>query len=266
MCIRDSILMFLPGFIILIFLCIKRKEIVKEIEARLLKPGDEMYKIFFYLSAVILVLAFPLGALFFQLGEIFSLLIDDSRLINIFNFVTNGGNGMEAFLESGPQTILQMYIIFDTYQESRMFSSIQIFSIAVSVINISKTAILYDISMYNTEPGKLSVKEMIFHLVRVLPIYLSSTYFKVGTISLLCIYLKFWTVIPVAANFFILFAVAKFIMQFSVADSVHLSITNIVVVCVGPSRARGMEDSRFKFIAVSSLTAFVTLELSLIHI
>ena len=260
------ILMFFPGFIIGVFLCIQRKEFVMEIEARLLKPGDEMYKIYLYLSAVVSVFTFPLGALLVQAGEILSLLVDDSRLIKIFNFVTNGVNGMEAFLESGPQTILQMYIIFDTYQESRMFSSIQIFSIAVSVINISKTAILYDISMYNTEPGKLSVKEMIFHLVRVLPLYLSSTYFKVGTISLLCIYLKFWTVIPVAANFFILLAVAKFIMQFSVADSVHLSITNIVVVCVGPSRARDMEDSRFKFIAVSSLTTFVTLETSLVFL
>merc|ERR1719150_1986162 len=83
--------------------------------------------------AVLLTCCFPLGVIIAQVTEIYLLMTDETQLLKPLQFITNGAMGLEAFLESGPQTILQLYIIFDT---KKIFFT-QAASILISLVSLA---------------------------------------------------------------------------------------------------------------------------------
>ena len=121
---------------------------------------------------VLLTFCFPLGMIMAQATEIYLLAIDDTELLKPIQFITNGAIGLEAFLESGPQTILQLYIIFDT---KKIFFTQAAF-ILTSLVNLAKTAIMYDFLMYRNAMSTTDFVSTISYLASVLPLYLFSVY------------------------------------------------------------------------------------------
>ena len=128
---------------------------------------------------VLLTFCFPLGMIMAQATEIYLLAIDDIELLKPIQFITNGAIGLEAFLESGPQTILQLYIIFDT---KKIFFT-QAVSILISLVSLAKTAIMYDFLMYRNALSTTHFVSTISYIASVLPLYLFSVYFKTSANS-----------------------------------------------------------------------------------
>ena len=250
------LLMFLPGFIIGVCSCLSHKFITQY-----LQDNQQRTKSFNFIILTFIVIStfvFPLGVLFAQCFEILILICDEENFLDDINYITNGMMGLEAFLESGPQTILQFYIMFHT----KTIFLTQIFSIGISLVSIAKTAIMYDFLMYSGDLKHLDLKKMLKYLSSVLPLYLSSSYFKIGSISLICIYLKYWAFLPFSLLFAAVF-MSAIVMRFSFLDSFVLGITNLTVVCVGPSMSPRLEDSRYKFILASTLLAFFVFQVCL---
>ena len=105
----------------------------------------------------------------------------------------------EAFLESAPQIILQLYIIFNT----GIVSTTQIVSIILSLAILTKTAIFFGMWRPNIA-WKVKLPYLFIHA----PFYIFSAYFRLGSLALSTIFFGFWTVIPVTLFLFLLFWVA----------------------------------------------------------
>ena len=155
--------------------------------------------------AVLLTCCFPLGVIIAQVTEIYLLVIDDSQLLKPIQFITNGAMGLEAFLESGPQTILQIYIIFVT----KTIFITQAISILISLVSLAKTAIMYDYLMYKNTSADTNFQTTISYLAGVLPLYLFSVYFKIVSIAILAIYLKYLAILPILLFLSFLVRVAR---------------------------------------------------------
>ena len=267
------ILMFIPGLAIGVLLAFSQSKLMKYLSQGFVSDkvneqhSDDKLSINVCLkSPVILTMiglltfCFPLGVIMAQVSEIYLLVIDDTELLKPIQFITNGAVGLEAFLESGPQTILQLYIIFDT---KKIFFT-QAVSILISLVSLAKTAIMYDFLMYRNASSTSTTDFLttISYLASVLPLYLFSVYFKIVTIAILAIYLKYLAILPILLSLTFLFRVARE-MRFSFADAFILSVTNLTVVCIGPSKSERTKDSRYRFLLISMIINFVILQTSL---
>ena len=265
------ILMFIPGLVIGVFLAFSqtklRKYLSQGVESDKVNEqhSDEELSINVCLKnpviltmIALLTFCFPLGVIMAQVTEVYLLVIDDTILLKPIQFITNGAIGLEAFLESGPQTILQLYIIFDT---KKIFFT-QAVSILISLVSLAKTAIMYDFLMYRNASSNTDFLTTISYLASVLPLYLFSVYFKIVTIAILAIYLKYLAILPILLSLSSLMRVGRE-MRFSFADTFILSVTNLTVVCIGPSKSERTKDSRYRFLLVSMIINFVILQTSL---
>ena len=136
-----------------------------------------------------LTFCFPFGVLFSQVCEIFVVPFGDTAMIAAIEYVTNMAIGFEAFLESAPQIILQMYIVFS----SGIVSNTQIVSIIFSMVMLAKTTIMYDLMGTKRSSSFITVVYLLAHL----PMYLCSGYFRLGTITLSSIFFGYWAILPI---------------------------------------------------------------------
>ena len=265
------ILMFIPGTVIGVFLAFSQTKLMNYLSQGVVSDkvneehSDEELAINVRLKSpviltlvVLLTFCFPLGVIMAQATEIYLLVIDDNKLLKPIQFITNGAIGLEAFLESGPQTILQLYIIFDT---KKIFFT-QAASILISLVSLAKTAIMYDFLMYRNASSNTNFLTTVSYLASVLPLYLFSVYFKIVTIAILAIYLKYFAILPIVLCLAFLWRVGRE-MRFSFADTFILSVTNLTVVCIGPSKSERTKDSRYRFLLISMIINFVILQTSL---
>ena len=274
-------LMFIPGLVLALYLCFSQRRVFKffnqnktkeqnmlddeeddEDEEEQEDQSDETNDTLcssetclLVFLVVLLVLCFPLGVMTAQLTEIFLLVADKPELLKPVSFITNGAMGLEAFLESGPQTVLQFYIIFNT----KKLLPTQAVSIGISIFTLAKTAIMYDYLMYEADHRGVTFIRTLRYLASVLPLYFTSAYFKISSIAVTAIYLKFLAFIPMGLIYFLLLLSARR-MKFSCGDAFVLSVTNVTVVCIGPSKSRKVEDSRYKFILASIAICFTILQ------
>ena len=215
-------IMFAPGLVFGLNACmIKRDETRMVGKQKYLGRCGEKFIYFFLFPA--LTFCFPFGILFSQVSEIFITATGDEALIASINYVTNMAMGFEAFLESAPQIILQMYIVFS----SGIVSKTQIISILFSIVMLSKTTIMYD--LMGTER---TVMITVVYLLTHLPMYLCSGYFRLGTITLSCIFFGYWAILPIFLLFCFLFHEASQEMLFSRGDSAVLAVSNLFVVSI----------------------------------
>ena len=100
-------LIFLPGIVVGLSACFSYKRIRRDLHLQNIRNANVNFGVYFYVIISISTIAFPIGILIVQTIEIAILILDKSELINPANFMSTGMMGLEAFVESGPQTILQ---------------------------------------------------------------------------------------------------------------------------------------------------------------
>ena len=197
----------------------------------------QWFRITLMIIGVLLTFIFPIGLIAIQVFEVVILVyssrdpiyqdLDETQdMLETLRFIAEMTVAIEAFFESVPQIILQKYIICFKGEATLT----QKISMVFSVFMLAKTTILYDL-MYNraTEGRKLFSINTLKYVLAVLPLYLTSIVFKVGSISLFCMFFGPWTpviLLPLAFTFFVIAST----MGFNIRDSVILSLMNLSVV------------------------------------
>jgi len=192
-------IMFLPGPVLaLVFFITVGSELCDNIGPKL-----SNFVLFFYLPLV--TLCFPVGVLFTPICQALAITTGANTLgAESFTFLTELAVALEAFLESAPQIILQLFIIY----HSGIVSSTQLVSIFFSVLMVTKTALMFEIADLHNE---LSWKTKLFYLLIHLPLYVFSGYFRLGSIALSCIFFGYWTILPITVLFCLLCWAAKYL-------------------------------------------------------
>ena len=114
---------------------------------------------------VLMAIFFPITLLLTTFGSMIPCFYSE-ELLEFTNFFV----GMEAFFESFTQLTLQGFTILYGYQTT----SIQLITMTVSFLLLSRTSILFDISMGGKE---LTFKETIFHTIKIIPCYATTIIF-----------------------------------------------------------------------------------------
>ena len=142
------------------------------------------------ISSFFLMLIFPLLFPFFQVIKIMQILISSDHLNTMMEKIDPylvSWVGAEAYYESFPQLVLQLYILLNGYD----VTTIQIVSIVWSVVSITNNAIATDIELRchiknMSRTCKEKIKERIIHL----PCYLSTIAFRAVSFALTIAYLR----------------------------------------------------------------------------
>ena len=250
-----------------------------------------------FILGIITTVIFPVGILLTQIFEIFIVWLasintdvsqkkDYENMLKTIRFITQVEAAIEAFFESVPQLVLQTYII----AAMKEATGTQIITITFSMVMLAKTTIFYDLMYNSTEVDRRRHKRPLMktakYLLAVLPLYVTSAIFKVsivsinlifviiskvGSMSIFAMYFGIWTGLMLGPLTIVFFVVTRK-LGFDITNGVILSLTNLSVVCersshkfhmfsqvcVGPTfSSRGVSDSRFKFILISSALSLV---------
>ena len=168
-------IMFLPGVLIAIpkiFESLYRKEFLEAI------------------LSLLLMFTFPLILPSFLLMKIILIFIGSDCLNQWMEKMKPyrvSGVGAEAYYESFPQLVLQLYILLNNYNVTR----IQKISILVSVVTITNNSILTDIEMRcHIKNESTTLKEKLKARIKKLPCYLTTVAFRAGSFALTIAYLR----------------------------------------------------------------------------
>lgn len=111
--------------------------------------------------------------------------------------------GGEAFFESGPQMVLQLFTIQYGYQTGPL----QIATICLSFFLLAKTAVMVDLLYLETNGTKFENSwkiccieipiQKIQHVLTVIPAYTTGIMFRIGALSITTAYLRYWSIIPI---------------------------------------------------------------------
>jgi len=204
----------------------------------------------FPITLFLCVFCFPIGVIFAQFWHIYAVLMNNELMLKQFEFLTTRMRTFEAFFESGPQLTLQMFIIF----YSGKWTGIQVASMCFSLVSLSSTAVFSDL-LY----AKLKdVKTTFLFLGSILPLYLSSVFFKIGALIFTVIYLRYYAVIPIFLSF-TLKSFTAYKLKFSFKDSLEMALCNMTVIYVGPSESKGKssDESRSLFMMFSTIISMM---------
>ena len=149
----------------------------------------------------------------------------DNSILQTLVFVTEMTTALEAFFESGPQIIHQLYIVF----AKKEITATQATSITLSLVMMAKTTVMYDMLYNETGTGKRSISQTVMYVLAILPLYVSSVIFKTGSIAIFFMFFGFYAIFGLAVIWLVLlFVTLK--MGFSLSDGPILSLTNLLVV------------------------------------
>ena len=208
----------------------------------------------------VLLCCYPITLISISFGSLFRITIGKGSQILWFTRVMVGA---EAFFESFPQMILQLFTIAYGYE----ITTAQKVSIFASFLLISRTAISYDLLMAQKE---FSLSDTIIHTIKVLPGYVTTILFRVAAFTLTIAFLRGWSIIPIFILYLEILAVTY--IRYRHVKDVGLffmalwfvSISNLTVLNVygfGESQFiesdRPSKESGRKFIRLSSVVTFV---------
>ena len=221
--------MFLPGLVVGMY-AIFSKGLQKSDNCPLYKCPQWFQQIILCLS-LLMIFIFPIGMLLTLVFE--SVIVFkayrgfnvDEDMFKTLLFITEMATALEAFFESSPQIIHQIYIACAT----REVTVTQAISVTISMIMLAKTTVMYDM-MYNQRgTGTRSFRQTIKYLIAILPLYISSVAFKAGSIAIFCMFMGFYAMVGLGLmSLALLFITFK--MGFSLSDGIILSLTNLTVV------------------------------------
>ena len=157
------------------------------------------------ISSFFLMLIFPLLFPAFQVMKIMQILISSDNLNEMMEKIDPhlvSWVGAEAYYESFPQLVLQLYILLNGYNVTK----IQIGSIFFSVLTITNTSISTDIEMRcHIKKMSRTETEKIKERITNLPCYLSTIAFRAVSFALTIAYLR---EISIGTNLFLLMILA----------------------------------------------------------
>ena len=169
--------------------------------------------------------------------------------------------GAEAYFESFPQLVLQVYTICNGY----CVTTIQIISIVFSLFSIAKTSVSTDTYMTKyLKETSATFDQYLVHTIQSLPSYLATILFRVASFSLTITFLRHYAI----ATCFILLAELAIPCYFRIKlikdrsciidDSLYIWLTNIGVTNAHGLGTEFKEDNKVvaHFIRNSSLTTF----------
>ena len=151
----------------------------------------------------------------------------------------------EAFFESYPQIIIAIYSL--SFQDTKI-TTIQTFGIFGSVFFVAYAIISFDIAASDVELSSLVDK--VKYLLKVLPLYGFGTLFRVISLSLTIIYLRWLSIIPIFILMIEMVITVGTIMfgpnclDWDWDIIYHMALTNINAATVGMIRIRYIEEQR----------------------
>ena len=223
------LIMFLPGLVVGMY-AIFSKGLQKSINCPLYECPRWFQKVILCLG-LLMIFIFPIGMLCTLVFE--SIIVFkayrgfnvDENMLKTLLFITEMVTALEAFFESGPQIIHQIYIACAT----REVTATQAISVTISMIMLAKTTVTYDMMYNQSGTGTRSFRQTIKYLIAILPLYISSVAFKAGSIAIFCMFMGFYA-IGVLGLIFLVLRFITYKMGFSSSDGIILSLTNLTVV------------------------------------
>ena len=225
------VIMFLPGIVVGIYILTSKG--LKNNERCPLYQCPVWFQMTLLLLCLLTTFIFPIGMLCtvsFECLIVFLALCGfnvDNSILQTLVFVTEMTTALEAFFESGPQIIHQLYIVF----AKKEITATQATSITLSLVMMAKTTVMYDMLYNETGTGKRSISQTVMYVLAILPLYVSSVIFKTGSIAIFFMFFGFYAIFGLAVIWLVLlFVTLK--MGFSLSDGPILSLTNLLVVSI----------------------------------
>ena len=215
---------------------------------------------------LLIFIPFPIIVVIQQVASLFIRTIKMEALSAVFLFG-------EGSLEASPQLLLLLYSILS--DSERNFALIQMVSTISSILTISKTSIelflsrsfprvhlkvqdlTHDDSVDDSDSmlKDRSLLQKLKLMVEFSPAFLTSLIFKVGSISIICTFLKGYSVIYLSVGVFIAFIIA-FIVSYrynecerAIFSAIFYSLTNVTILAKSPRESR--KDSYPQMLTVS---------------
>ena len=185
--------------------------------------------------------------------------------------------GIEAFLESTIQLLLQLFTILNGYDTTPL----QMVTITASFFQIARCSLVNDLEtkLALTKGNTLGFKVLLKETIYRLPLYASTIIFRIGSLCLTMAYLRYYSLIPIAVLFFtqtmITWSRCKknnyggigeafrqtfnlVVCNIGVVNAYSMDQTDLFPWCYG-LYYKGVEDdnSVVKFIRQSTIAAFV---------
>ena len=224
------VIMFLPGIVVGIYILTSKG--LKNNERCPLYQCPLWFQITLLMLGILTTFIFPIGMLCTVSFECLIVFLAycgfnnfDNNILQTLVFVTEMTTALEAFFESGPQIIHQLYIVF----AKKEITATQATSITLSLVIMAKTTVMYDMLYNETGTGKRSISQTVMYVLAILPLYVSSVIFKTGSIAIFFMFFGFYAIFGLAVIWLVLlFVTLK--MGFSLSDGPILSLTNLLVV------------------------------------
>ena len=223
------VIMFAPGLLVGIYALLTRG--LKTVQNCPLDECPHWFQSSLLILCFLMTFCFPIGALCVQAFELVIVnlayrgYIKDYKMLIALKHITEMTTVLEAFFESGPQIVLQIYITCAT----REVTATQAVSIMISLIMLAKTTVVYDMMYNETGTGNRTFGQTSKYLLAILPLYATSAVFKAGSIALFCIFFGFYTSVLILLLFLVLLLITHR-MGFNFSDGLILSLTNLIVV------------------------------------
>ena len=143
----------------------------------------------------------------------------------------------EACFESYPQIILAIYS--SSFQDTKI-STIQWFGIAGSVFFVANAIISFDIAASDVELS--SMVDYIKYILKVLLLYGFGTLFRVISLSLTIIYLRWFAIVPIFVLLIEMVIIVGTCFQWDRDIIYHMALTNLNAPNVGMVRIRYIHE------------------------
>jgi hypothetical protein len=144
-------------------------------------------------STAIASLTFPISFLILQLVGIFKMICHKSKLSRDYQMAITMVTGLESCVESCCQLLLQLFTIIYGYETN----TIQKITIVASFVQLAKCSIAKDIeTKLFFEDKTLGFKKTMVEVVKLLPCYVSTITFRVGSLCLTMAFLREFSIIP----------------------------------------------------------------------
>lgn len=133
----------------------------------------------------------------------------------------------EAFFESAPQLMLQLFTLFYKYEGSW----VQAITIIGSAFLLGKTVIEFDATFHNVElKGFMGTVK---YTLSVLPLYVSSILFRIVSITITLAYLRFWSLLPMLTLLLELIVTSGVCIQWNPTVIYAMVLSNLSTMNVG---------------------------------
>lgn len=207
-----------------------------------------------FLAGVLTFFCYPVTHIFLHIKAIFRPNNPDDKR-NLLLGIT-----FQAFFESCPQLTLQGFsLINNTHARSG-----QLITMALCLFVLIKTVVQFDLVLRNCT----SWKKVLHHIFAVLPLYMISCVFRVGSLVIIAAFWRQWSIIAIILIPLEFLIIAR-LLYFDWSNSFIIGLSNIGVMSLGydalsagvgtvetqPSHMTWYNNKSLKFAKISSLVS-----------